>query len=383
MTSSPLVEETKPKKPANGEPCPHCGSVEPWGPASWCPACGYYPSLGGTALRSAEEVEADDGDWDSLHDGPTNLLEAIPRWAWPMLGGVIFILAANAVLRLAVPMKPSLRTLLTVLEFTIGVIVAAFAHGSAYLAAACKSDKYAPFDYFMKPIELWKPTFHKLPEGSRRVCGMAWGTTAMFSAVLLLGGFEFDAMFDDWGFEQPELEKPVHVIRKKKPSSGDEDLEDAVARVVTQVIEEDTVALKTRCVILGYFKTDKGELGSLVLGSAPRGRLAYVGLLSQTDIPEEHRADLLKQLQQIDEISECHIKEGVPLKNAIWVQPKLLCVVEHKSWTTQYRLEQPKFMELVSPEEEKEKAEKKKKKLEKAKKQESRGRQPNSGVKLP
>ena len=382
MTLSPPVEETKPNKPANGEPCPNCGSVEPWGAASWCPACGYYPSLGGRALRSAEEVEADSGDWESLEQGPANLLEAVPRWAWPVLGGVIFIFVANAVLRLFVPMKPSLQTLLTVLELTIGVIAAALAHGSAYLFAACKSDKFAPFDYFMRPIELWKPTFHKMPEGTKRLCGMVWGTTAIISAVLILGGFDFDAMFDDWGFEQPELEKPIHVIRKKKPSASDEDIEEAVARVVAQVEEEPAVTVKTRCVILGYFRTDKGELGSIVLGSAPRGRLAYVGLLSQTDIPEEQRADLLKELQRIDERSECYVQEGVPLKNAVWIEPKLLCLVEHTSWTTQLRLEKPKFMELVSPEEEKKKAQKKKEKLEKAKKR-AESRQPNSGVKLP
>lgn len=373
MTSPPLTETPKPAKtkPADGEPCPNCGTLEPWGRASWCPACGFYPALGGTALRTAEQVEADSGSelepWETVHKGPANLAEAIPTWARLAFGGAILILVVNLMARLMLPMKPSHRTLCTLLEFPVGFIIASISHFSAYLFAAYKSDKIGPFDFFMKPIEIWKPTLAKLPEGNRRVCGLSWGLALIFSALVIMAGFAFNDLFEDWGFIQPEHEPIYRIVKKQRRGSGEESLEESLNKVVRIEGEfEEPVFIETRCVILGYTLNDKDELNTLILGSAPKGRLAYVGLLSQPDIPEEQRPDVLLSLQELDELPRCFVKEGVPISQAIWVEPKLLCKVEHTAWTTQYRLQEPKFLKLVTPEDE-EKEKRKKLKAEEAK----------------
>lgn len=288
-------------------------------------------------MRSAEEVETDTEDrpaWETPHEGPTNFFEAVPAWLWMAMGGAFLILLVNVAARVMLPLQPSHRTLLTLLEFSLGFIVAGFAHLSAHLFAACRSDKYGPFDFFMKPIEIWKPSFKQMPEGTKRICGMAWGMTAIFSAILIMAGFAFDTLFDDWGFEKYEAPKAVHEVGKDLTGKAE------------------AIPLETRCVIIGYSKTDKGELDSVILGSAPQGRLAYVGLLSQTDIPLENRAEVLKELQNITPLPECHVKQGVPLKNALWVEPKVLCLVRHKAWTTRFSLQQPSFFRLVVPGEE-------------------------------
>lgn len=354
MTTSPTIEAEKPDQTVSSddEGCPNCGSREPWGAASWCPDCGYYPALGGRSLRSAEEVG--DGNsqaaWETLDDGPANLMEAIPAWAWTAMAGSLLILLANVGARILLPLEPSHRTLLTLLEFSAGMIAAGLSHGSTYLFAACKTDKFGPFDYFMRPIEIWKPTFAKMPEGSRRVWGMAWGTTAVLAALLIMAGFSFESLFDDWGFEKREAPNIVHetVKNARKKGQSDEDLEGAMKKFAGEgELEDATELLETQCVILGYTKSEKGELESVILGSAPQGRLAFVGLLSQTDIAEKHRAGLLKKLQVLDELDSCYVKRGVPLDQAVWVAPKLLCRIEHKSWTSQYRLEKPSFVKLV------------------------------------
>lgn len=332
---------------------------------SWCPDCGFYPALGGTSLRSAEDVEANGGasfaDWEASQEAPTNLIEAIPAWGWMAMGGAFLIVLANVGVRVILPLKASHRTLLTLLEFSVGSLIASISHLMAYLFAACKSDKFGPFDFFMKPIEVWKPTVHKLPEGNRRVCGMAWGTTAVFAALFVMAGFDYNSMFDDWGFEKREkVEEEGGPRIRRKRGSGDEDLEESVKRITGEIeIEDDEVkSIKTRCVILGYTQSENEELMSLVVGSAPRGRLAYVGLLSQADIPEEFHDEILMELKEIKELKSCYVKQGVPLSKANWVEPKILCRVEHKSWTTQYRLKQPKFLKLIDPEEEAKKKEK-------------------------
>lgn len=372
MTSSPAAETKKPApvKPAEGEACPNCGSFEPWGTASWCPDCGFYPALGGTSLRSAEEVEAKGratfADWEDTQDAPANLIEAIPPWGWMAMSGALLILLANVGIRTLLPLKASHRTLITLLEFSVGTLIASLSHLTAYLFAACKSDKFGPFDFFMKPIEIWKPTFQKMPEGERRVCGMVWGTTAVFAALLVVAGFDYNSMFDDWGFETPEKAEPEGSGRIRRRAAGDEDLEDSVKKITgdLDLDEADAKPIETRCVILGYTLSPEGELMTLILGSAPRGRLAYVGLLSQADIPEEFQDEIRMELRKVKRLKSCYLKQGVPLSKANWVEPKILCKVEHKSWTTQYRLQQPKFIKLIDPEEE---AKQKQKEAEKAK----------------
>jgi ATP-dependent DNA ligase len=88
--------------------------------------------------------------------------------------------------------------------------------------------------------------------------------------------------------------------------------------------------------------------------------------LSQTDIAEESRPGVLTELQEQRELESCYLKTGVPLNKAIWIEPKLLCMIEHKSWTTQYRLQQPTFLKIVDPEEEKKEKEKKEREKERA-----------------
>ena len=376
MSTSPTAaaQTPVPSIPSAGEACPHCGSLTPWGGASWCPDCGYYPALGGTSLRSAEDVDADAENnraaWETPHEGPSNLWEAIPPWAWLTLAGAILLILANVGVRILLPLKPAQRTLLTLVEFSVGFLVASIAHASAYLFAACRTDKFGPFDFFMKPFEIWKPTFHRLPEDSRRVSLMAWGLTAVFAALFLVGGFEFNALFEDWGIEKsegPDVVKEAVKKARQKKTDEEEDSEKAIQEFVGEDPADDPDAqrLETRCVIIGYTLNDKGELSSVILASAPRGRLAYVGVLSQPDVPEENRAEVLQQLQSVPRRPSCYLQAGVPFKQAIWVAPQVLCLVQHKSWTSRYSLEKPSFLKLISAEaeaEEKEKAEEAKRK---------------------
>ncbi len=309
-------------------------------------------------MKSAEEVESGSGNqqasWETLNQGPSNILEAIPGWAWMAMGGIFLIFLANIAARTALPLKASQRTLLTLGEISLGFIIAAISHGLAYLFAAYKSDKFGPFDFFMKPVEIWKPTFAKLPEGNRRICGAIWGMAMMFAAVVILGGFAFDAMFEDWGFEKRETNLVKEVVKRaRKKGKGDGDLEGAMKEFVGEGELEDEPAplLETQCVILGYTISETGELESLILGSVPRGGLSYVGVVLKKDIPEEKRAEVLMEVQNANSLEECCIKRGVPIEKAHWLEPKVRCLIEHKAWTTQYRLQQPVFLELVIQEE--------------------------------
>ena len=370
MTTSPPAKAESSKDDFDlpkDEGCPNCGSRTPWGPASWCPDCGYYPKLGGKALRSAEEVQSGRAEWETGGED-ANLMDAIPAWMLPAIGGSLLILIVNIAARVLLPMEDWHRALITLLELTVGMIVACFAHLTAYLFAAYKSAEYGPMDFIMRPIALWKPTFKKLPEGARRVWCMSWGSTLLFCGAVVIAGYNFDSLFDDWGFVQPEHPNYIaEVVKKARRDQTEEDLEKSLEELMGDELDE-PVFLETQCVIIGYTKTETGQLSSVILASAPQGRLAYVGLLSQTDIPEESREDLLKELQSTPKLESCYLKRGVPLDQAIWLEPKLLCRIEHVSWTTQYHLERPTFVKVVRPEEEQKEKEKEERKKE-AKKQ--------------
>ena len=40
------------------ETCPRCHTTQPWGQASWCPCCGYYPAVDGAAAGGASWADA-------------------------------------------------------------------------------------------------------------------------------------------------------------------------------------------------------------------------------------------------------------------------------------------------------------------------------------
>ena len=149
MTTFPLANPEPSEQhddnpsPEEGEGCPNCGSRKPWGPASWCPDCGYYPALGGKALRTAEEVNQGGEAWET-HSGSENLIEAVPAWVWQALGGTFLILFLNIAARVMLPLKEVHLALITLLELSVGMIMVFLAHWAAYLVAAYKNAKFGP-----------------------------------------------------------------------------------------------------------------------------------------------------------------------------------------------------------------------------------------------
>lgn len=322
--------------------CPKCGSAEPWGLASWCPRCGYYPAFGtcvDTGPRQDEPSEA------------VSFFKVIPAWTWILIGGIGGIFVFNIAATLLLPSKSFERYLWTILHIVIGTISVITAHVLAFMAGVTESSKITPFDIVLKPLEVWKPAFRKLPAKAWRVWMAAWGLWAVFCAVTLVGGVRYSTIFDDWGFEKSANVNLVQEIVKKARIEGEkgaESLEDAMNDFVGVPGEETEEEIAkwphADCLIIGY-QPDKvaGGFSSLLVASIIDNRLRYVGMISVKDIPMESREQLYAKMRSLVQ-KKPFVQADL---EAIWIKPQLMCRVAYKDFTKSKEFIRPKFREML------------------------------------
>jgi hypothetical protein len=296
------------------------------------------------------DPEGRSGWEDQPATAPVNLVQALPPWAWACGGGVVAIFFASLICRVAIPADSSIRLLWSLLQLVIGMVISGCAQFAAYLFAVPKSDKVHPFDMFMKPIEIWKPTINALPATAPRVCLIAWGVTAVICALFITGGIPWGRAFDDWGFEKRAEKNLVQSIvdkarqqKKDQAESLEEAMEDFTGKATDQ-LEPEVPRVKSDCLIVGYTKTPDGEdLASLLLASAPRGVLEIVGTLPADTIPREERRRLLRRMAAL-ETSRPLIESTY---SATWLEPKLMIRVAHEDWTKDKKVKKPIFDEML------------------------------------
>src|SRR5579872_3124978 len=96
---NPILLSAPAKTPESAEPaapkaCPQCGSTEPWGFASWCPECGYYPKLS-QAIDDRADATANSEETQRtavvVPDTYLGMLKALPAWLQILCGGIMGI----------------------------------------------------------------------------------------------------------------------------------------------------------------------------------------------------------------------------------------------------------------------------------------------------
>lgn len=315
-------------------PCPKCGTTEPWGLASWCPRCGYYPQLG-----TVIDPEGRSGWEDQPSAEPVNIIQALPPWAWICAGGVVAIFFSSLICRVVVPSESSIRLLWSLLQFVIGTVISGCAQVAAYLFAVPKSDKLHPFDMLLKPIEIWQPTIKALPATASRVWLISWGVTAVVCALFVTGGIPWGSAFEDWGFAKAAEKSLVQSVIEKTREQVE-----PVESVTETPEEPDVPRVKTDCLIVGYTRTPEGDdLASLVLASSPNGVLGIVGTMPAETIPREEREKLLRRMEALE--------TGTPLLespySATWLEPRLMVRIAHEDWTKDKKVNKPIFEEML------------------------------------
>jgi bifunctional non-homologous end joining protein LigD len=113
--------------------------------------------------------------------------------------------------------------------------------------------------------------------------------------------------------------------------------------------------LKVKCnkqqefVIAGYTPTEKGlpGFGALILGVYEKGKLVYAGRVG-TGFTFQERGDLKKQLVPLSRPSTpfAVTPKDRGLREAIWVEPKLIAEVVFTEWTSDGSIRHPSFQGL-------------------------------------
>jgi hypothetical protein len=327
--------------------CSNCGSTDPWGGSTWCPQCGFYPSLGkciDTGSSTTEEPEAVD------------FWQAVPDWVWVMGGGVVAIAVMTIAVALCLPKESLIRPFWTLTQAGIGLVAVCVAHVSAFLFGVVKSEKLGPVDIMLRPVELWKPSLSMLPQGAWRFWLLAWGLTAAVCAATLIGGVQYSRMFDDWGVSRRGDANVVHAVvqaARKVREGGPESLEEAMDEFTGQAqpeaaeIPPPDPTLRSETVdslIVGYTTDLHDELSSLLLATVVEGKLRFVGKMSAKGIPLEVRKVLLQKMPKLRQ-ARPFVKTS---QSATWLKPALMCRVAFVDWTRDRRLRKPQFRELLA-----------------------------------
>ncbi|HVW03198.1 MAG TPA: hypothetical protein VHB77_22745 [Planctomycetaceae bacterium] len=326
------------------EGCPQCGDTRPWGLASWCPRCGYYPAIG-----RCIDVKPEDESVDPTAAPP--LWTLIPAWGWILAGGVIAIAAVSLVGRLITPPNSWARTNWAVAELMIGAGLLLGGHGWSFMVTVMKSAQAGLLDFLLKPITIWSVTFQQLPRSARRVWLGGWGLATMLCAMTIVGGLRYSAIFDDWGFRKPaekNLAKAVmeKALANKRREEGTEGIDKATKDFAGEAgkidpMDDSQLTEQIDCVVFGYRPHEKTI--DLLLAAVVQQELRYVGTVSRGITPET-REQMLQRLETLGR-EKPFIKCD---EEATWVEPLVSCRIKFKNWSDAGRLFWPKFDSMLA-----------------------------------
>jgi hypothetical protein len=272
--------------------------------------------------------------------------------------GAIAIFIISVAARLMFP-EGFVHVLWSVAQLLAGQAAIIVAHTSAYFYAVSKSDKFGPSDYFLKPREVWQPTLAKLPETSRRVCLWIWGATAAFCAVAVIGGISKDEIaehllaqwIENLGIREgadANLTQAI-VAQAREEQEGADSLEEAMNDFVgdAEVPKEGIEALpdRTDCVVIGYVPDDEGVPRTLVVAAAPRGYIAYAGLIEVDSLPDDVRGDVVDQIMAVPTREKPFVRKVSV--TATWIEPQVVCRVAHEGWSSGGLLKKALFAGLL------------------------------------
>jgi len=325
------------------EACPNCGSTEPWGGASWCPECGFYPKLNKCVGGGCAEAKID--------QEPAKLIDLFPPWTWVLGGGMAAIIVFSIIVRTSLGAEHPQRGLIALSQFIVGLIVLLVAQGAAFMKAVSMGSEFGPPDIFMKPFEIWKYSVQDLPKSAKKFWLMGWSLTIAISALTIIGGIRYSAIFDDWGYQksaQANLLQSISKMAQENAEEGDEgNLEDSIDNFANGESPEDEDDLKqyepVDCLIVGYTKSANSGISTLLLAKTVKNELKFVGSLPARQLPKEAQASLLRRMQNLRQ-AKPFVKMSL---GGIWLKPVLMCKVSSKNFEKNKKLKGVKFESLL------------------------------------
>ncbi len=328
--------------------CPECGKPGIGTKEEWCTGCGFYPRLG-------IKIEVDPDPEETQHT-PETALDVLKVLV--LLGGLLAIVLVSVAVRLLIPVNNIARPIWAISQYLLGTIVFLMVHIIAYLYAIAEDSTISIPDIFLRPLKIWGPTFGSLPGTSRRVCLGVWGWTASVLALSVVGGIPYHLLWEMGPEEQAKVNLLQAVTEQARSVEGDaESLEDAIEDFTGEAGDdedeesEEAVSYEAPsrdrridCLIIGYESDNQGSFLSLALGAMRKGKLRYVGSVSNKYIAPEIRAEMMETMRQNEQATP-FIKSKS--SKFTWLAPKLTCRVGFNAWNTSGRLKNVVFQKQL------------------------------------
>ena len=349
--------------------CSECGTYEPWGLSTWCPVCGFYPKLGKCVGETGFQQETE------TKPQPQTIWELIPEWGWILAIGTIAAIGLSVGGRFYCDSAAGL-CLWTLTQASVGLILFLIGHVTVYLNAVSKSVDFGMLSIFLTPLKIWGPTIRRFPQGVWKLDLAVWGLTLVVGAFAIVGGFEFNSLFKDWGVRKTaNVNLLASVVdQAKEAEGGAENLEEALgdfaggnedsaaaalktggagavsdtaakAKIEVEKKEVTTIPLKEfDCLLLGYTALPNGKIDSVLIASSYNKRLVYAGFINGSKIPEDILAEWQERLPTLKQ-KKAFVKNK---QVATWVEPKITLKVASEGWTnTSKRLIKPQFITVL------------------------------------
>ena len=359
--------------------CSECGTYEPWGLSSWCPQCGFYPKLG-------KCVGQTDMQGQSLEQQPQpqNIWELIPAWGWVLGVGTVAAIGLSVGGRFYCE-DPGQLCLWTITQATVGLMMFLVGHFIAYLNAVSRSADFSILSIIVTPFKIWRPAIRRFPQGAWKLDLAVWGLTLVVGAFAIVGGFEFNSLFKDWGVKKTaNVNLLASVVDQAKSADGEggaDNIEDALNDFAGGTEEEDSAAsaakakaaaaaqaampapeekpkpepepvaepetaplLEFDCLLVGYSALPNGTIDAVLLASSYNKQLVYAGYIRGSELPEDIRLEWQKRLPQLEQ-KQPFVKTS---QVATWIKPRITLKVSSEGWTdTTHRLIKPQFVSVL------------------------------------
>ena len=392
--STTVVEpevESQPSAPVPGETCPRCHTTQSWGMASWCPNCGYYPSVG--------EDDVEDMSWkdhvveDTAEAEPENIWQSIPAWFWIMMAGVIGIMVSSVTIRLLLPEEDSPRGIIALVQLGVGFLSFAIAHGIASREAMKNDPRINLTDVGLAWFSVWQPTITQLPHTCKRIWSIAWGLMAMVTAVTVIGGIDYSAPFrgeekkgpniaanviqnvasaakaqaaqqpQDMSMEDAltELNDPDAMMDAANAGGAPASMEDAVQNLAgmpeqleeltgdlplddPEALQEMLVDLKVSTYVYGVVINSKRQPVGLVFAANTKGRDQHVAEIMADKIPQDSYMRIVRKLYMATQSTPEIPSDRT---DVVWVAPEVSCRLKYKGIAEDGTLIEPEFDAIV------------------------------------
>jgi hypothetical protein len=229
--------------------------------------------------------------------------------------GIAFIVLICVTGNLVLPPLCLARALWSSLQIVLGIVGVVLAQMTAMMLIGAEEEGLGAKDVII-PGRLWRATLKRLPATRRAVWIGAWSLTAIASALIFLGGF-------DYWFELLKVDRLRKTAETLAESS---EARKKLGNALTPSGAGPAEGRSVQCVVIGYQTDDEDNVSGLLVAAMRSDRLQYAGIVQAGLEPEllKTLSTRLSRLKRSDPLIP-----GLKVKGVTWVRPGVFCDVNY------------------------------------------------------